>query len=160
MIKEQFYRNCLTSEGREENKNIFRPLTMETYYKNTQIDINDMRNWNQIVYLSKYGNQITWEAFIDGETIEKPVKNEKGEVVGTTKEIAPDETYGQILDQDKWEIYNMWDILQEIINIYENPLLKRPKKDIAEYIEWAKNTYNNLKGESVYYTFLNLYNIM
>ena len=160
MTKEQFYRNCLTSEGREENKNTFRPLTMETYYKNTQIDINDMRNWNQIVYMSKYGNQITWEAFIDGEIIQEDIKNEKGEIIHYKGEIIPDETFGQLLDQDKWEIYTMWDILQEIINIYENPLLKRPKKDISEYIEWAKNTYNNLKGESVYNTFLNPYNIM
>lgn len=160
MTKEQFYRNCLTSEGQEINKNTFRPLTMETYYKNTQIDINDMRTWNEIVYQSKYGNQISWEAFIDGEEVEKPVKNDKGEVVGTIKEIQPDETFGQLLDQDKWEIYTMWDILQQIINIYENPLLKRPKKDITEYIEWAKNIYNNLKGENIYDIFVNLYNIM
>ena len=160
MTKEQFYRNCLTKEGQKENEKEFNDLkTLKQYYKK-DIDINDYRNWSEIIYIPKNGKQITWEAFIDGEEVEKPIKNDKGETVGTIKEIAPNGTYGQILDQDKWEIYTMWDILQQIINIYENPLLKRPKKDITEYIEWAKNIYNNLKGENIYDIFINLYNIM
>lgn len=148
MTKEQFYRNCLTSEGQEINKNTFRPLTMETYYKNTQIDINDMRNWNEIVYLSKYGNQITWEAFIDGEEVEKPIKNDKGEIIGTIKEIQPDETFGQLLDQDKWEIYTMWDIIQKTIWVCENvPPIN--KKSLQEYSDIAKQVFDMAKGESI-----------
>ena len=153
MTKEQYYSNCLTSEGQEENEQEFNDLkSLKQYYKK-DIDINDYRNWSEIIYIPKNGKQITWEAFIDGVEIEKPIKNDKGEII-------PDETYGQLLDQDKWEIYTMWDILQQIINIYENPLLKRPKKEITEYIEWAKNIYNNLKGEDIYDIFVNLYNII
>ena len=156
MTKEQFYRNCLTKEGQEENEKEFNDLkTLKQYYKK-DIDINDYRNWSEIIYIPKNGKQKTWEAFVDGIEINR--KDQNGEIIG--KQIIPDETYGQLLDQDKWEIYTMWDILQTIINIYENPLLKRPKKDITEYIEWAKNIYNNLKGENIYDIFVNLYNIM
>ena len=156
MTKEQFYRNCLTKEGQEENEKEFNDLkTLKQYYKK-DIDINDYRNWSEIIYIPKNGKQKTLEAFVHGIEINR--KDQNGEIIG--KQIIPDETYGQLLDQDKWEIYTMWDILQTIINIYENPLLKRPKKDITEYIEWAKNIYNNLKGENIYDIFVNLYNIM
>ena len=115
MTKEQFFRNCLTEEGRKENQDTFRPLTMETYYKNTEFDIYDYSQWDKIVYMSKYGNQITWEAFIDGERVEEDVRDENGKIILCKGEILPDDTYGDIVSQENWEIYNMWDILQDII---------------------------------------------
>lgn len=154
MTKEQFFRNCLTEEGRKENQDTFRPLTMETYYKNTEFDINDYSQWDKIVYMSKYGNQITWEAFIDGKEVEKPVydENDPTKQVGTIKEIEPDESFGEILPQENWEIYNMWDILQDIIKAY-----KAQHKTIDEYIEMAKQLFENLKGESIQAKSIDLY---
>lgn len=137
MIKEQFYKNCLTSEGQEINREKFAPLTIDgIYYKNTDIDINDMSRWNEIVYLSKYGKVITWEALLNSDK-----KNEMGE-------ILPDETFGQVLDMQNWEIYTMWDIMQKTVWYYENRF-KPEKKDIKFYRDIAIKVYDNLSGEEI-----------
>ena len=137
MTKEQFYKNCLTSEGKSININMFAPLTLDgSYYKNTKIDVDDMRQWNEIVYLSRYGKVITWEALIDSDKT-----NEYGE-------ILPDETYGQTLDMQDWEVLTMWDILQRIVWYYENGTIKN-KKDIKFYHDLAIKIYHGLNGEDI-----------
>ena len=152
MTKDKFYQNCLTEKGREENKNLLAPITMDgIYYKNTEIDINDMRTWNEIIYLSKYGKEMTWEALIDGEVIQEDIKDENDRTIHYKGEIVPNETFGQILGQDKWEIYTMWDIIQKTIIVYENVPPIREKKSLQEYADVAKKVYEMAKGESIVY---------
>ena len=125
MTKEQFYRNCLTSEGREENNQEFTNLkSLKQYYKK-DIDINDLIQWNEIVYIQKYG-KIQLENEFTGEQ---------------------EEDYGEIKPQQDWGIYTMWDILNTIIYTYEKVYNQR--LSITEYMQKTKELYNLLNGGNI-----------
>ena len=125
MTKEQFYRNCMTEEGQEENNKEFTNLqTLQRYYKK-DIDINDFTQWKEIVYLSKYA-----KTQLEDEN---------------TGEVTED--YGEIKQQQDWEIYTLWDILDIAIYYYEK-IYKTPQ-NIAKYIIIAKNIYNRLDGNNL-----------
>ena len=74
MTKEQFYKNCFTPEGREKNeKELINLTSLHRYYKKQDIDLNDISNWDEIIYMPTYGNieletgtiteQQNWEIF-------------------------------------------------------------------------------------------------
>ena len=115
----------MTEEGQEENNKEFTNLqTLQRYYKK-DIDINDFTQWKEIVYLSKYA-----KTQLEDEN---------------TGEVTED--YGEIKQQQDWEIYTLWDILDIAIYYYEK-IYKTPQ-NIAKYIIIAKNIYNRLDGNNL-----------
>lgn len=85
MTKDNFYRNCLTPEGREKNVKYFNQ-GLKHYYKNNDIDITNVKNWNEIVYIPIHG-----------------------------RENIDDETISEELQQQDWDIWTMADIMINLV---------------------------------------------
>lgn len=130
MTKEQFYKNCFTEQGKQLIEQEFNtPNTLKQYYKREDLDLSDIANWNQIVYIPKYGKVDTYPLYD---------YDENGE------EIFDFEKYGEILDYHMWEIYSFWDII-----LYTNNRFKgeQNKPSIKRLYKQALNMFNSINSD-------------
>ena len=89
----------------------YNKLTLPRYYRKN-MNITDLTQWNEIVYIPSNGRI----------------------------ELYDDETLGQILPKNYWEIYTVWDIITELLGIGYT---------LDEAVNKIPRLYDNMHGQSM-----------
>ena len=139
MTKEQFYKNCLTEQGKELiDKEFNKPETMLKGYYKKDIDLKDINNWDEIIYMPKYAKVNTIDGYFDEE-----------------------EANYEILEEKDWKVYSFLDLLKSNYHLLENKMNKvleeyaknnniKLPTDYNELVEWTIKQYNELNGEDIF----------
>ena len=138
MTKQQFYKNCLTEEGREIIDQEFNTTEamLKGYYKK-DLDLKDINNWDEIIYMPKYAKVNTIDGYFDEE-----------------------EANYEILEEKDWKVYTFLDLLKSNYHLLEGKMNKLLEdyaksnninlpKDYNDLVEWTIKQYNELKGEDI-----------